>query len=753
MAYSTILTDTGQQILANAEATNTKVDFAYIAVGDGNGVEPTPDPTQTTLVNEVWRGNVNNIYIDPDNPSWIVIEGIIPASDGGFWIREIGVFDSNNNLVLVGNYPSTYKPTLADGSSSDMYLRVILQTANTSVVNLTLDPSVVLADKQYVDNSIITHNTDPNAHPDILNQVQTEIGKVSPIKKPTITSPTNGTTGFWNTITSSAFTTSSTFEGKHEASDWEIATDANFTNIIESSYNDTVNLTSYLPTQLSANTTYYVRVRHKSDNHISDWSDPISFTTGANRPPEIISVNWSSDVLYDNSSYTVEIIALDPDNDALTYSITASDPNITITQDTTNPALFTITFPDYAADTTITFTYSVSDGTVTITQTENKVIKIPVNVYISNSSFVNIAENLLMTQNFDLANERAEYVNSFNIEPFYKGANFAFLDKERKLFFSSDTAGGIVVYIFDNYKLTPYLSLSIPNQTIIHMDKVNNELYLVIGVDATDNKNYINFISSDFTTLWEKVCPVDSRKSYTINSTYLIASEIIGGRVGVHFIDLASKSKVATHTSSSIAVTTDYLLAGIYSYKSIPAIEIFITTSTSSFSLFYEFPSWESVDTPTKALYGTSLRPFGVEAFNNIIVVGVNAISTMDLYFISETDRITSIQQNITNLSTKYTINKLSDNMKKINDRQLVIETITNEHLILDTNNIPIITTPVSITVTYNASVSFPYLTDSYTSDNTINAAQIKPLTKVALSNILHENTRITGFNFNPIYI
>ncbi|WMM24037.1 phage tail protein [Tissierella sp. MB52-C2] len=149
--FYTILTKIGKAKIANASALGNKVNFTHFALGDGNGDYYNPTESQTELRKEVWRGNIGQIVVDENNPSWIVLETIIPADVGGFTIREAGVFDSEGNLLAIGKYPETYKPQVQDGSAKDLYIRMILEVANTSVVNLKVDPSIILATKKDVD--------------------------------------------------------------------------------------------------------------------------------------------------------------------------------------------------------------------------------------------------------------------------------------------------------------------------------------------------------------------------------------------------------------------------------------------------------------------------------------------------------------------------------------------------------------------------------------------------------------------------
>ncbi|WP_352404544.1 phage tail protein [Sporanaerobacter acetigenes] len=149
--FYTILTQIGKAKIANASALGNKVNFTHFALGDGDGSYYNPVESQTELKNEVWRGQIGSVTVDEGNPNWLVIETIIPANIGGFMIREAGVFDEEGNLLAIGKYPETYKPAVEYGSAKDLYVRMILEVANTSVVNLKVDPTVILATKKDID--------------------------------------------------------------------------------------------------------------------------------------------------------------------------------------------------------------------------------------------------------------------------------------------------------------------------------------------------------------------------------------------------------------------------------------------------------------------------------------------------------------------------------------------------------------------------------------------------------------------------
>lgn len=150
--FYTILTAVGKAKMASAAAEGKKIGFKELALGDGNGSYYDPDEAQTSLKREVWRGEINTVTIDKNNPNWIVLEVVVPADVGGFMIREAGVFDVDGDLIAVGKYPETYKPITSDGSAKDLYIRMIIEVSNTDAVNITVDPTVALATKKDINN-------------------------------------------------------------------------------------------------------------------------------------------------------------------------------------------------------------------------------------------------------------------------------------------------------------------------------------------------------------------------------------------------------------------------------------------------------------------------------------------------------------------------------------------------------------------------------------------------------------------------
>ncbi|HHR5906010.1 TPA: phage tail protein [Providencia alcalifaciens] len=154
MRYFALLTTYGEKVLAEASALGTKIELTQMAVGDGGGSLPTPDTQQTRLVNEKRRAAINTLFIDPLNANQIIAEQVIPENEGGWWIREMGVFDKSGMLVAVANCPENYKPLLAEGSGRTQTIRMILIVSHTESVTLKIDPTVVLATRKYVDDAI-----------------------------------------------------------------------------------------------------------------------------------------------------------------------------------------------------------------------------------------------------------------------------------------------------------------------------------------------------------------------------------------------------------------------------------------------------------------------------------------------------------------------------------------------------------------------------------------------------------------------
>ncbi|WP_109866196.1 phage tail protein [Escherichia coli] len=153
--FYTLLTEIGAAKLASAAALGVPLKITKMAVGDGGGGLPTPDAKQTALVNEKRRADLNMLYIDPQNSSQIIAEQVIPETEGGWWIREVGLFDDTGAMIAIGNCPESYKPQLAEGSGRTQTVRMVLITSSTENITLKIDPAVVLATRKYVDDKVL----------------------------------------------------------------------------------------------------------------------------------------------------------------------------------------------------------------------------------------------------------------------------------------------------------------------------------------------------------------------------------------------------------------------------------------------------------------------------------------------------------------------------------------------------------------------------------------------------------------------
>ncbi|MCM8232258.1 tail fiber protein [Enterobacter hormaechei] len=166
MKYKTVITKAGAIKLAAATVPNgKKVNFTAMAVGDGGGMLPVPDPNQTKLVNEVWRYALNKISQDNKHKNYVVAELLIPPETGGFWMRELGLYDDTGTLIAVGNMAESYKPALAEGSGRAQTVRMVIMVSDIESVELTIDTSTVMATQDYVDDKIAEHEQS-RRHPD-----------------------------------------------------------------------------------------------------------------------------------------------------------------------------------------------------------------------------------------------------------------------------------------------------------------------------------------------------------------------------------------------------------------------------------------------------------------------------------------------------------------------------------------------------------------------------------------------------------
>lgn len=166
--FYAIPTNVGEAKLANALALSVPIALTQIAVGDGEGTgaqgTPLPDPEQTALLSEKRRAAINLLEQDPANANVLIAEQVIPENVGGWWIREMGLFDQDGDLIAVCNTPPTYKPVLSSGSGRTQVVRMQIIVTDVAAVTLKVDPSVVLATRGYANNLMEDHETDPDPH-------------------------------------------------------------------------------------------------------------------------------------------------------------------------------------------------------------------------------------------------------------------------------------------------------------------------------------------------------------------------------------------------------------------------------------------------------------------------------------------------------------------------------------------------------------------------------------------------------------
>lgn len=165
MDFYTILTDIGRDKLLQAHAESRCIKLDKIAVGDGGDGYYEPSTEQTELFNEKYRGPINRIYKHPQIPNRLIIENAIPGADGGYYIREAGIFDEDGNLFALAKIPESYKPVQIEGATRDIYINIIIELENTEAVELVIDPNVTVLSSVSLEN----HNKDPEAHKGLID--------------------------------------------------------------------------------------------------------------------------------------------------------------------------------------------------------------------------------------------------------------------------------------------------------------------------------------------------------------------------------------------------------------------------------------------------------------------------------------------------------------------------------------------------------------------------------------------------------
>lgn len=161
MDFYTLLTNNGKKRITRSHVDNSPLHLTTFAVGDGGDGYYDPHTTQTALINETYRGLITNIYVDEEYDDRLIVECGIPADSGGYYIREIGIFDANQTLFAVGRIPESYKPVEDEGSTRDFYVKVVLEVENLEDRQLIIDSNVSIISADYLEKN---HNLDPNAH-------------------------------------------------------------------------------------------------------------------------------------------------------------------------------------------------------------------------------------------------------------------------------------------------------------------------------------------------------------------------------------------------------------------------------------------------------------------------------------------------------------------------------------------------------------------------------------------------------------
>jgi len=157
MSFFMKLTAVGAAKVAAAQAGGPPVNLTHIAIGDGNGNQVgEPTGNETSLAREVFRDQISAIYMNPNDNTMFMVEGLVSSAVGGFSVREVGIIDQDGQMFAYGNFPETYKPVATEGSTRDMVIVAAVKVASASVVNLVIDSSVVAATRQWVLSTITT---------------------------------------------------------------------------------------------------------------------------------------------------------------------------------------------------------------------------------------------------------------------------------------------------------------------------------------------------------------------------------------------------------------------------------------------------------------------------------------------------------------------------------------------------------------------------------------------------------------------
>ncbi len=214
--FYTILTKLGKAKIANSAALGSKVDFVKLKIGDGGGKYYNPTENQDELINQVWEGNIGSVKIDKENSNWVIVETVIPSDVGGFFIREAGIYDDEDNLIAISKLAETYKPLASEGSSKDLIIRVILEVSNAENVTLKIDPTVILATKK--DVQVLESNINKKID-DINSSLKDIANKVDNIKIADATTAQKGIVKLNTAINSTSITEATTPSATKQAYD------------------------------------------------------------------------------------------------------------------------------------------------------------------------------------------------------------------------------------------------------------------------------------------------------------------------------------------------------------------------------------------------------------------------------------------------------------------------------------------------------------------------------------------------------
>ena len=155
MQFYTILTQVGSAKIANATALKQSLKLKSIAIGDGNGNYPDIKETDTALVHEVYRSDIIDFSTGAEDSTQVTVESYVPSNVGDFYVREVGVYDEDGDLVAIGIYPETYKPILTSGAAKDLKLRIVLEVGNADVVTVEIDPNIIVASRSWVNGNFM----------------------------------------------------------------------------------------------------------------------------------------------------------------------------------------------------------------------------------------------------------------------------------------------------------------------------------------------------------------------------------------------------------------------------------------------------------------------------------------------------------------------------------------------------------------------------------------------------------------------